>query len=173
MLSIVANAWFFLLPIALIILCFKRGDIKLGLIMLCIIGLLGLGWWWWRSGSIVARAEFDPGIAPFTIVVRRVPVPVTHSKHFIIELYRGQYVVTSFRYFWPNYTPEQVAISWPCINRFTVIFDDKYEASCEWSWGSGSTWSMKSIGGSVQPGLSPYFFTPRKPIPAGCPDVLP
>jgi hypothetical protein len=53
----------------------------------------------WRHGTVVAEAKFNPGIAPFTIEVRRVPVPVTNSKHFIVELYRGQYVVTSFRYF--------------------------------------------------------------------------
>jgi hypothetical protein len=76
------------------------------------------------------QGRFDPGIAPFTIEVRRVPVPVTNSKHFIISLYRGQYVVTSFRYFWPGYTPEHVRISWPCMNQFTVTFDDKYEARC-------------------------------------------
>ena len=38
----------------------------------------------------------------------------------------------SFRYFWPGYTPERVRVSWPCIDRFTVTFDDRYEASCDW-----------------------------------------
>ena len=128
----------------------------------------GAAIWWWRSGEIVASAKFDPGIAPFTLVVRRVPVPVTASKHFIVELHRGQYVVTSFRYFWPDYTPKQVRISWPCINHFSVIFDEKYEAICDWSWGAGATWSMKTAGPALKPGLSPYFFTPRNPPPAGC-----
>ncbi len=126
---------------------------------------------WWRQGTVVASAEFDPGIAPFTIKVRKVPVPVTHSSHFIVELYRGQYVVSSFRYFWPGYTPERVNISWPCINRFTVTFDDKYQATCDWNWGAGATWAMTTPEGSQQPGLSPYFFTPRKPPPSGCPTV--
>jgi hypothetical protein len=126
---------------------------------------------WWRSGVIVAQAQFDPGIAPFTITVRRVPVPVTASKHFIVELYRGQYVVTSFRYFWPEYTPERVRISWPCLNHFSVVFDEKYEANCDWSWGAGATWSMKSPSGALPPGLSGYFFTPRNPPPAGCPKI--
>lgn len=124
-----------------------------------------------RTGEVIATAEFDPGIAPFTIEARTVPVPVTSSKHFIISLYRGQYVVTSFRYFWLGYTPERVAISWPCINRFTVTFDDKYEATCDWSWGAGATWSMTVPEGSQKPGLSPYFFTPRKPPPPGCQDI--
>jgi hypothetical protein len=123
-----------------------------------------------RAGEVVATATFDPGIAPFTIEVRRVPVPVTNSKHFIVSLYRGQYVVTSFRYFWPGYTPERVHVSWPCINRFTVTFDDTYEASCDWRWGAGATWSMTVPDGSREPGLSPYFFTPRNPLPPGCPD---
>ena len=30
----------------------------------------------WRKGVVVATAKFDPGIAPFTIEVRKVPVPV-------------------------------------------------------------------------------------------------
>jgi len=127
--------------------------------------------WWWRSGVIVASARFDPGIAPFTIQVRRVPVPVTASKHFIVELYRGQYVVTSFRYFWPEYTPERIRISWPCLNHFSIMFDEKYEAICDWSWGAGASWSMKSATGALAPGLSPYFFTPRNPPPAGCPKI--
>jgi hypothetical protein len=127
--------------------------------------------WWWRRGEVVAKAEFDPGIASFTIEVRRVPVPVTNSKHFIISLYRGQYVVTSFRYFWPGYTPEHVRISWPCMNQFTVTFDDKYEARCVWSWGAGASWSMTIPEGGQKPGLSPYFFTPRKLPPPGCPNT--
>src|SRR2546430_1989771 len=98
------------------------------------------GFWWWRHGVIVAHATFDPGIAPFSIEVRKVPVPVTKSSHFIISLFRGQYVVTSFRYFWPGYTPEHVEISWSCINHFSVTFDKKYEATCDWNWGQGATW---------------------------------
>ena len=46
-----------------------------------------------RKGEIVATAAFDPGIAPFTIEVRKVPVPVTNSHHFIVSLHRGEYVV--------------------------------------------------------------------------------
>ena len=139
------------------------------LLPLLILGACITANWWWRRGDVVAKAEFDPGIAPFTIEVRRVPVPVTNSKHFIISLYRGQYVVTSFRYFWPGYTPEHVRISWPCMNEFTVTFDDKYEARCVWSWGAGASWSMTVPEGGQKPGLSPYFFTPRKPPPPGCP----
>src|SRR5262245_33758831 len=108
---------------------------------LIIILILPVSFWGWRQGEVVAKAEFNPGIAPFTIEVRKVPVPVTNSQHFIVSLYRGQYVVTSFRFFWPDYTPQQVKISWPCIDRFSVIFDDKYEAICEWRWGSGASWS--------------------------------
>src|SRR5712664_3994138 len=111
------------------------------LIALLVFGAVLAGLWWWRRGEVVAKAEFDPGIAPFTIEVRRVPVPVTNSKHFIVSLYRGQYVVTSFRYFWPDYTPQRVRISWPCINHFTVTFDDKYEASCDWNWGASASWT--------------------------------
>lgn len=122
----------------------------------------------WREGKIVASAQFDPGIAPFTIDVRKVPVLVTKSEHFVVTLYRGQYPVTSFRYFWLNYTPKKVTISWRCIDRFTVRFDDLYEANCEWSWGKGAQWSMTVPPNSKQPGLSPYFFTPRNPIPEGC-----
>jgi len=40
----------------------------------------------WRKGEVVATAKFDPGIAPFTIEVRKVPVPVTNSYHFIVSL---------------------------------------------------------------------------------------
>ncbi len=138
---------------------------------LLVFPLIMAAFWWWRQGEVVARAKFDPGIAPFTIEVRKVPVPVTNSKHFIISLYRGQYVVTSFRYFWPGYTPERVKISWPCINHFSVTFDEKYEAICEWSWGRGATWSMTVPDGGQKPGLSPYFFTPRKAPPPGCPNV--
>ena len=105
--------------------------------------------------------------------MRRVPVPVTNSEHFIVSLYRGQYVVTSFRYFWPGYTPERVRISWPCVNHFTVTFDDRYEASCDWSWGAGAAWAMRVPEGGRLPGLSPYFFPPRRPVPPGCTSVLP
>ncbi len=124
-----------------------------------------------RQGEVVATAEFDPGIAPFTLEVRKVPVPVTNSSHFIVSLHRGQYVVTSFRYFWPDYTPGRVVVSWPCVNRFTVTFDDTYEASCEWSWGAGASWSITVPEGRQKPGLSAYFFTPRNPLPPGCPDI--
>src|SRR5947199_7367981 len=41
------------------------------------------GVFFWRTGSIVAEATYNPGIAPFDITVREVPVPVTHSQHFI------------------------------------------------------------------------------------------
>lgn len=125
---------------------------------------------WWRQGKVVAEATFDPGIAPFKIKVRSVPVPVTNSRHFIVSLYRGQYVVTSFRYFWPGYTPEKVSISWPCMNHFTVHFDN-YTATCDWQWGAEATWSMSTPSGSREPGLSPYYFTPRKPVPEGCPAI--
>jgi hypothetical protein len=125
-----------------------------------------------RKGEVVATASFDPGIAPFTIEVRRVPVPVTNSKHFIISLYRGEYVVTSFRYFWLGYTPERVRISWPCVNQFTVSFDDKYEATCDWRWGAGASWSMTIPDGAEKPGLSPYYFTPRNPPPPGCSGIV-
>jgi hypothetical protein len=122
-----------------------------------------------RRGEVIATAEYDPGIAPFTIEVRR--VPVTQSKHFIVSLSRGEYVVTSFRHFWPGYTPERVHVSWPCIDRFTVTFDDDYVATCDWSWGAGATWSMTAPEGSLKPALSPYFFTSRNPPPAGCPQI--
>ncbi len=126
----------------------------------------------WRHGTVVAEAQFDPGIAPFTLTVRRVPVPVTHSDHFIVELRRGEYVVTSFRYFWAEYTPLRVKISWPCIEHFTVTFDESYVATCDWSWGAGATWKMSGPE-QHRAGLSPYYFVPRNPIPAGCRTVAP
>ncbi len=124
----------------------------------------------WRRGTVVAEAEFNPGIAPFKLTVRRVPVPVTDSQHFIVELTRGQYVVTSFRYFWAGYTPQHVEISWPCIERFTVTFDRSYTATCDWSWGAGATWTMSGPD-QHRPGLSPYYFEPRNPPPSGCQPV--
>jgi len=134
-----------------------------------IIGLVSGGFWWWRHGTVVARASFDPGIAPFTVEVRKVPVPVTRSRHFIVSLYRGQYVVTSFRYFWPGYTPSHVTIAWPCIDTFTVTFDEQHVATCHWRWGQEATWSMSEPTNGPKPGLSPYFFTPRNPPPSNCP----
>jgi hypothetical protein len=143
---------------------------KARIILIATLALLFGGFWWWRNGKVVAHATFDPGIAPFTIEVRKVPVPVTNSSHFIISLFRGQYVVTSFRYFWPGYTPKHVTIAWPCISHFSVTFDGKYEAICDWNWGRGASWSMTTPPNSLKPGLSPYFFRPRKPPPAGCTD---
>ncbi len=121
----------------------------------------------WRQGKVVAEAEFDPGIAPFKVVVRRVPVPVTQSEHYIVALYRGQYVVTAQRYFWPGHTPQTVKISWPCLEKFTVTFDGSRVATCEWSWGRGATWGLEESS-APRAGLSGYFFTPRKPVPEGC-----
>jgi hypothetical protein len=142
--------------------------VALAIFVSCLLGAGGtyITFRIWRHGTIVAEAEFDPGIAPFTLTVRRVPVPVTASEHFIVELKRGEYVVTSFRYFWPEYTPEHVWISWHCIDHFEVHFDD-HVATCDWKWGEGATWKM--TGPTDQPaGLSPYFFTPRNPVPQGC-----
>src|SRR5579862_6938367 len=45
-----------------------------------------IGFFYWRAGTVVAAASFNPGIAPFDITVREVPVPVTHSHHFIVTL---------------------------------------------------------------------------------------
>jgi hypothetical protein len=123
---------------------------------------------WWREGNIVATATFNPGIAPFRIEVRSVPVLVTNSRHFIVSLYRGQYVVTSFRYFWTDYTPKNISINWSCIDHFTVNFDDKYQAICDWHQGRGANWSMNYPVGVLKPGLSPYYFTPRNPQPSNC-----
>ena len=100
------------------------------------------GWRIWRNGNVVAEAEFNPGIAPFTLTVREVPVPVTNSRHFIVTLRRGEYPVTSFRYFWIDYTPTKVKINWPELRNFTVTFDDTYVASCNWSWGSQAVWTI-------------------------------
>ncbi len=111
-----------------------------------------VGFFVWRAGRIVATATFNPGIAPFDIAVREVPVPVTHSRHFIITLSRGQYPVTSFRYFWVSYTPKSVRIEWPRLESFRVIFDDRYVATCNWSWGEGATWTMQSPAGAQAPG---------------------
>jgi hypothetical protein len=122
----------------------------------------------WRQGEEVARADFDPGIAPFTVTVRKVPVPVTNSYHFIVALYRGQYVVTSFRYFWEGLTPHKVVIDWPCVERFTVTFDDSHVAACSWSWGKSASWTMTERTGDTPAGLSAYYFTPQNPLPAGC-----
>ena len=117
----------------------------------------------WRMGRVVAEAQFNPGIAPFHLTVRRVPVPVTQSSHFIVELKRGQYVVTSFRYFWPEYTPEHVKIGWDKIDHFTVTFDNQYVATCDWSWGREATWRMSGPPDGRTAGLSATYFTPVDP----------
>ena len=109
----------------------------------------------WRDGTIVAKARFDPGIAPFDITVREVPVPVTNSHHFIVTLKRGQYPVTSFRYFWIGYTPKKVRIEWTRLEAFNVIFDERYTATCNWRWGSEATWTMKVPTGAEAPGDQP------------------
>jgi hypothetical protein len=137
--------------------------------VLGVVVIATVGFYVWRRGTVIAEAKFDPGIAPFTLTIRKVPVAVTDSSHFIVELRRGQYVVTSFRYFWPGYTPNRVRIDWPCINYFTVTFDDAHIAKCEWSWGKQAVWTMSEQPGVEEAGLSAYYFTPRKPPPAGCP----
>ena len=109
----------------------------------------------WRAGTVVAEASFDPGIAPFDVTVREVPVPVTGSHHFIVTLRRGQYVVTSFRYFWVKYTPKSVKIEWTKLETFKVIFDDRYVATCNWSWGKEATWTMQVPSGGETPGDRP------------------
>lgn len=122
---------------------------------------------------MVATAEFDPGIAPFDVEVRRVPIPVTNSEHFIITLYRGEYEVTSHRAFWAGHTPEQVTIRWDCMEHFEVQFDDDYTVNCDWRWGEGATWSTVSASADlVDPGLSAYYFAPREPVPDGCEPAL-
>jgi hypothetical protein len=114
-----------------------------------------VGFFLWRAGSIVAAATFNPGIAPFNITVREVPVPVTRSHHFIITLKRGQYPVTSFRYFWVSYTPKSVRIEWTRLEIFKVIFDERYVATCNWSWGREATWMMQAPPGAQMPGDQP------------------
>jgi hypothetical protein len=109
----------------------------------------------WRAGGVVAEATFNPGIAPFDLTVREVPVPVTRSHHFIITLRRGQYPVTSFRYFWVKYTPKNVKIEWTRLETFKVIFDDRYVATCHWSWGKEATWTMQVPPGGEVPGDQP------------------
>jgi hypothetical protein len=109
----------------------------------------------WRAGTVVAKASFNPGIAPFDVTVREVPVPVTGSHHFIVTLRRGQYPVTSFRYFWVNYTPKNVRIEWTQLETFKVIFDDRYVATCNWSWGKQATWTMQVPPGGETPGDRP------------------
>jgi hypothetical protein len=109
----------------------------------------------WREGSIVAKATFNPGIAPFDITVREVPVPVTNSHHFIVTLKRGQYPVTSFRYFWTAYTPKSVRIEWTHLETFKVLFDERYVATCNWSWGKEATWTMQVPPGAQAPGDQP------------------
>lgn len=136
--------------------------------------LVGLAGWFWRAGSVVAEAEFDPGIAPFDVSVRKVPVPVTGSSHFIIELSRGQYVVTSHRAFFQNHTPERVSIDWDCIQTFQVRFDDDYVVQCDWEWGVGARWTTTMLESApVSPGLSAYYFTPRNDLPNGCSEPEP
>lgn len=125
------------------------------LAMALVLVLAQGAWWFWRSGSVVAEAEFNPGIAPFQITVREVPVPVTGSHHFIVTLSRGQYPVTSFRYFWVGYTPKKVSINWPQLEAFTVTFDDKYVASCRWSWGNQASWSVTGPTGAALAGEKP------------------
>jgi len=113
------------------------------------------GFFLWRAGRIVAEATYNPGIAPFDVTVREVPVPVTHSHHFIVTLKRGQYPVTSFRYFWLDYTPKRVQIEWPRLEMFKVIFDERYVATCNWSWGREATWTMQVPPGAQAPGDQP------------------
>ncbi|HET7208830.1 MAG TPA: hypothetical protein VFI95_19790 [Terriglobales bacterium] len=123
----------------------------------CLIILIAAtsGFFWWRAGKIVAEASFNPGIAPFELTVRKVPVPVTHSDHFIITLRRGQYTVTSFRYFWIGYTPQKVRIEWPRLESFNVIFDERYVATCKWSWGAQAMWTMQGPRDGQAPGDQP------------------
>lgn len=109
----------------------------------------------WRAGHVVAEARFNPGIAPFDVTVREVPVPVTQSHHFIITLRRGQYPVTSFRYFWVRYTPKKVKIEWTRLETIKVIFDDRYVATCNWSWGREATWEMQVPPDGRAPGDQP------------------
>ena len=109
----------------------------------------------WRHGRVVAEASFNPGVAPFTLTVRRVPVPVTDSGHFICELRRGEYPVTSFRFFWIGYTPTRVTIFWPTLNHITISFDDKYLATCDWHWGRQAVWAISSPAGALTPGEEP------------------
>ena len=124
----------------------KRGQSKWTFLVPIFIVVMFLifesGWRIWRNGKVVAEAEFNPGIAPFTLTVREVPVPVTRSHHFIVTLRRGEYPVTSFRYFWIDYTPTKVRINWPQLQSFTVTFDDTYAASCNWSWGNRAVWTI-------------------------------
>lgn len=109
----------------------------------------------WRAGRIVAEAKFDPGIAPFDVTVREVPVPVTRSHHFIVTLKRGRYPVTSFRYFWTGYTPGKVRIEWTRLETFKVVFDERYVATCNWSWGREATWTLQVPPGAQAPGDQP------------------
>lgn len=127
----------------------------IGPAMILLVFLVGeIGWGLWRHGRTVAQAEFDIGDgAPFSISVREVPVPVTKSHHFIVTLYRGEYPVTSFRYFWVNYTPTEIKIDWPQLESFTVTFDGKYVACCRWSWGSEASWSITSPPGAPPVGM--------------------
>lgn len=120
----------------------------------------------WRAGDVVATASFNPGIAPFDIKVRKVPVPVTGSSHFIVELRRGEYIVTSQRFFWQGYTPSTVTIDWDCMEHFTVTFDQTHVATCDWKWGREATWTMSDASG-----LSPYYFAPTAAVPDGCPSI--
>ena len=115
----------------------------------------GIGYHVWREGEEVAAATFDPGIAPFRLTVREVPVPVTRSHHFIVTLKRGQYAVTSFRFFWVRYTPRTVRIEWTRLESFRVIFDERYVAQCDWSWGKSATWTMQVPAGGMHPGDRP------------------
>jgi hypothetical protein len=124
-------------------------------IPLILLALCEGSWRIWRHGKVVAEAEFDPGIAPFKIEVRKVPVPATGSSHFIVTLRRGQYPITSFRYFWAKYTPQKVRIDWPRLESFKVIFDEKHIASCNWSWGNNATWSIESSNKSQIAGEKP------------------
>lgn len=129
---------------------------NLAIIMAVIIFIAsGAGFFLWREGTIVAEARFNPGIAPFDITVRKVPVPVTHSSHFIVALKRGQYPVTSFRYFWIAYTPEKVRIEWTRLETFKVIFDERYTATCNWTWGREATWTMEVPLRAQAPGDQP------------------
>jgi hypothetical protein len=154
---VIATVLFLIAFLTFIDLSLKLRHPRNLIIIVCAIIFMGsvAAHFLWRDGTIVAKARFDPGIAPFDIAVREVPVPVTQSHHFIVTLKRGQYPVTSFRYFWIGYTPKKVRIEWTRLEAFNVIFDERYTATCNWRWGSEATWTMKVPTGAEVPGDQP------------------
>ena len=81
--------------------------------------------WNLKEGVVVAEAEFNPGIAPFTVEARRVPVPADAFQAFLsLSLFTAwRHVVDVIPVFlaW-QIRREKAEIDWPSMNHFSVTF---------------------------------------------------